>query len=169
MNQLSEEEKIRQLFHESREEDRQRAPSFANTLEAARSKPIADKPRPLLWQAAAMAASIIIIIGIILMIRYSASESVSPAPAGESIARSPEQKIEPTPSDGIKPAPIIKPVAHGKIARRKSRPAQLDSRLISRWQSPTDFLLKTSGSDLFKSVPRISNSTINLKTMPEKN
>lgn len=167
MNQMSEEEKIRQLFHESREEDRQRAPSFANTLEAARSKPIPD--RPLFWQAAIAAASIILIIGLVLMIRYSASENVSPAPADESIARSPDQKIEPTHGDGIKPAPIIKPVAHGKIARRKSRTAQFDSRLISRWQSPTDFLLKTSGSDLLKSVPRISDSTINLKTMPEKN
>ncbi|MEW6213366.1 MAG: hypothetical protein AB1631_34040, partial [Acidobacteriota bacterium] len=135
------------------------------------SKTQAFKPRRFVWQAAIAAASIIIIVGLALMIfrQYSARQSVNPAPADESIARLPEQQIEPTPGNGVTPAPIINPIAPGKIARRKSRPAQFDSMLISRWQSPTDFLLKTPGAELLNSVPRITDSTLDLKSIPEKN
>jgi hypothetical protein len=32
--------------------------------------------------------------------------------------------------------------------------------LSFKWQSPTDFLLRTPGADLLKSVPRITDSVI---------
>lgn len=170
MNQQSEEEKIRQLFHELREEDDRHTPSFASILEAALSKTESDKPRRFAWQLALVTASIILIVSLALLIlrQSSPQQSINPAPTDDLILRLPDRKIEPS------PAPLImKSVEPRKIIRRKSLPARFHqpSMLISRWQSPTDFLLNTWGAELLKSVPRVTDSAVNLKPIStvEKN
>ncbi len=169
MNQRSEEEKIRRLFHELREEDDQCAPSFSSILEARLSKTGSAKPGRFIWRAAMATASIILIVGLALLLRqYSSRQNTYPAPTDESIARAPYL-------NKARPAPQINPVGNEpqKPVRRKARPAQFreTSRLISRWQSPTDFLLRTPGAELLKNVPRITDSAVNLKSIPtaEKN
>ncbi len=163
MNQRSEEEKIRQLFHELREEDHLRAPCFSSALEAALSKTDARRPGRLIRQAAFVTASVILIISFALLLRhYSSRQQVDPAPTDKSISRAPDRKIEP-------PAlPETKFVGPQKIIRRKARPALFEqATMISRWQSPTDSLLRTPGEELLRLVPRITDSALNLKSIPD--
>ncbi|HEY7545267.1 MAG TPA: hypothetical protein VID27_10310 [Blastocatellia bacterium] len=170
MNHPLEEEKIRQLFHELREEDDQNSPSFASTLETALSKVGSGNPFRFAWHVAFVAASILLIIGLAFLIlrQYSTSQQINPPSTDDLILKLPDRNVEPLPL-----SPEIRLVTPPKTIRKKSRPIQFEPSpmLISRWQSPTDFLLRTPGAEWLKGVPRITDSSIRLKSIPvsEKN
>ena len=86
--------------------------------------------------------------------------------------------VDPSPHE---PPPSNEPVAAPEATRRKrERSGQRErsrtdshqhAMLLSRWQSPTDFLLKTSADPLLKTVPRVGESFMEIKPIvkDEKN
>jgi hypothetical protein len=183
MNRNLEEQKIRQLFREARQQDDALAPSYADTLAAARGKtPPADWRLPV-WPIA-FATLALIAIGITALVFYKQSKTQPPGPiaVGPTVAlprghsaappsANPSKRVAATPSTirgrraNIKPSP------------RRPRPGRPQSdfsqaALLSlKWQSPTDFLLRTPGADLLKTVPRLGDSLIRFDVIPsdEKN
>ncbi|HJQ23367.1 MAG TPA: hypothetical protein VKA60_05585 [Blastocatellia bacterium] len=163
MNGNSEEQKIRQWFHEARQADAAHAPAFADVFAAAQSKPRRDVRR-LAWRIA-FASVALVAIGIAAFVFFEQSKSqpairanLQPLPYYPDSPRTP---IAP-------PVPAVMPAMPAKIrlAARSRRVAQPrltvePSALLSfKWQSPTDFLLRTPGADLLKNVPRVTDSVI---------
>lgn len=167
-----EEERFRNLFQQLREEDERDAPSFADDWNAALSK--MDKPRNrwAVWQISAVVfASLLILLGTgwwiffrkstrqlapveIVKSDTSASDILSP------VSPSPVPETSP-PISRLRP-PIKNP--QNTTRRHPSVQSKPSAILISRWRSPTESLLQIPGEQLFKRVPRLDESVVNIKT-----
>ena len=167
MNQTSEEQKIRQWFHEARQADAARAPAFADVLAA-----LPKRRREVGWLAWRIAfvsvALIAISVAAFVFFKQSAAQTDQQI-AGQF------QPLELRPIP-IPPAPVIRrgvpplmikpragalPARGRRLRAANPRLAVEPSALLSfKWQSPTDFLLRTPGADLLKSVPRVTDSVI---------
>jgi hypothetical protein len=167
MNENSDEQKIRQWFREARRRDELRAPSFAAMLAAAQS----SKPRDG-WQLSArriaFATMAVIAIGGAALFFFS-----RPAAQPDQAIAEHAHTFELTPGSTQPALPPIQPprVVNAAFARSSSpyrkphvarpRPEIETSALLSfKWQSPTDFLLRTPGADLLKTVPHLNDSRI---------
>jgi hypothetical protein len=161
MKQDWEEQTIRQLFRDERQADESQAPHFAGTLEAALSRRRKYSSRRLIFRVAFAVVALVAVIGFVrfLLIRSGNEQQAIVAQ-------------EPLQPDKTTPAPMIVEVtpsltgppprtAPGTRRHRRS-PAPADS-LISQWRSPTDFLLRTPGDQLLKTVPRVGTSAIEIK------
>ncbi len=156
-----EEERIRKLFQQLREEDERNAPSFTRDWNGALSR--LEKPRRhwAVWRLAAGAAALILLgagcLGWWMFFRQSTKRQ-----APIEIVRSERPAPGATPSPvSPSPAPVRNPP---NVTRR--RPAvrpQAPAILISQWRSPTESLLRTPGEQLFKRVPRLDESLVNIK------
>jgi hypothetical protein len=162
MNQDWEEKAIRQLFRDERETDETVAPHFAATLEAAilRRRP-ARSGRLIRRVAIAMVALVAVGGFVLLLLDRSLTgpqpvvsiKQEEPPPKTPAPNRSVDWAVA-TPQEPSKPA---------RGARRHRKPSLRADTLISEWQSPTDFLLKTPGDELLKTVPRVGASAIEIK------
>jgi hypothetical protein len=172
MNRDLEEQKIRQWFREARQRDESHAPSFAESLAAARSKNQPAGWRLNVWRIALVTVALIA-IGVTAFVYFmrSTTQPLDKAVAGSNLKRAPEDQHPPVAVDPpiVSPAPVSaikKPRVNSKSSYRRPRVAQPQSdfaqaALLSlRWQSPTDFLLRTPGADLLKTVPRLGDSLI---------
>lgn len=164
MNPNSQEQKIKQWFHEARQADAERAPAFADVLIAAQSKPRRDA-QWLAWRIA-FASVALVVIGVVAFVFF---KQLTAQPDQQTAGQFPSLALRPDPTaptvPGVVPPPMIKPRVASLPARsrRSARPrlAIEPSALLSfKWQSPTDFLLRTPGADLLKSVPRVTDSVI---------
>ena len=172
MNQDWEEKKLKGLFHELRREDERLAPSFARDWEAALSRIGKARHPPRVFRVAA-ATVMLIVLGssVFILFRQPARQ---PAPTG---APAEEAPVSVASSTHQSPPPPLVPLfkAPGKVlpraVRRQSsaRPRQ-SAVFISQWRSPTDFLLKSPGEQLLKTVPRPGESVREIKaSMPDQN
>ncbi|MEN3335917.1 MAG: hypothetical protein V7641_5282 [Blastocatellia bacterium] len=172
MNRDLEEQKIRQWFREARQRDEARAPSFAESLAAARSKTLRARPRWLVWRIALVSVALIAIGGAaFVFVKQSTTSPLNQAAAALNLERSPDDQPPPVavnrPIPSVVPPPAPKaPLANSTPSPRRPRVAQPQGHveqaalLSLKWQSPTDFLLRTPGADLLKTVPRLGDSLI---------
>ena len=159
MNQDWQEKAIRQLYRDQRQADESLAPHFGATLEAAVSKRKKDRSGRLILRLAVAVVGLVAVAGIALLLLGRPSHEQAPvaglAPS-ESGIKPPATPGEP--SSASTPSPPKPP--------RRARPhRQLPERgaaLISQWRSPTDFLLRTPGDELLRSVPRVGASAVKI-------
>jgi hypothetical protein len=183
MNRDSQEQKIRQWFHEARRRDEARAPSFAESL-----APAPSKTRRLGWRFAAwriaFAMAALVVIGILTFVFFGPSRTRPPGPmaVGPNVAPPPDGLHAPAPVNPSSRDAAMARTVKGPRARSTPPPRRLravrtrsgagGAALLSlKWQSPTDFLLRTPGADLLKSEPRLGDSLIRFEVIlsDEKN
>lgn len=169
MKRNLEEQKIRQWFREARRAEAASAPSFEAMLAAARLTHHRAGRHSNRWRVAyaAIGLAAIAVAAFVFFTR-------STPPLDQEIARPLKMPGLPpanvTPSRPVSAAP---PALHSRpgrapAPRRKSpatrrQPDLEPAALLSfKWQSPTDFLLRTPGADLLKTVPRVGDSLIRL-------
>jgi hypothetical protein len=174
MNQNLEEEKIRQLFLELREQDERRTPSFSavlNNAQATSGEPIYT------WRgwrvAAAMAALLILSGAAVFFLRQSLTTEqgiVSAKAEGYYFNISDwKSKSETTVTSIFLRRPQNLPVEkrERKVAyhRRIKQASQPPDTLISNWQSPTNFLVQTSGAQWLRTLPNLNESILEMKNL----
>ncbi|MCI0487971.1 MAG: hypothetical protein L0229_15380 [Blastocatellia bacterium] len=164
-----EENRIRKLFRELREDDERLASSFDRLMEAATAHPVRRGRRGL--RLAIITAALALIAGLAFALLTTTSTTVDDAP--EKIS---EEQIEsPLPPNAHEPndhkseiaekAPLdIRKSSFRKRVRRRMPDRTLRAaRLISEWRSPTGFLLEPSGKELFTAVPQPGESVVEIK------
>jgi cytoskeletal protein RodZ len=131
-----EDEGIRKLFQQLREEEERDAPSFAHDWNIALSR--RNKPRRhwAAWRMAAVAAALTVVGAGWWMFFSQATKQ--------------QAAMERKGSDSS--AQVATPTI-----------------LVSQWQSPTEFLLRTPGEQFLKRVPRFDDSLLNINsTIPNQ-
>jgi hypothetical protein len=156
MNQESRDEQVRALFHELGEEHERLTPGFAGVLEAALRRRRRSR-RLLVWRVAAAVAvpALSIVVGLALLGNQSTETLSGIDPT--IVERLPFVKV--TPNKALTPKPL--PLSHFRRQqpyRKAVSRTHLQSVQISQWQSPTDFLLETPGSEILRKLPRIPDS-----------
>src|SRR5581483_4251052 len=141
--------------------DAARAPAFADVFAAAQLKPRRDV-WGFTWRLAFVSVVLIAIgVAAFVFFKQPANEPARQA-AVASLPAYPQRPFIGTGPGSRTPAPPAKV----KLMARRHRVAQPlltvePSALLSfKWQSPTDFLLRTPGADLLKNVPRVTDSVI---------
>jgi hypothetical protein len=163
MNQDWEEKEIRQLFRDERETDETVAPHFAATLEAAISRRRPARPGSLIRRAAIAVVALVAVGGFVLLLLGRSGTGP------QSVVSITQEESAPKTSDpnrSVDVAAVTVPPEPSKPARGPRRHRQSSVKaatLISEWRSPTDFLLKTPGDQLLKTVPRVGASAIEIK------
>lgn len=162
MNQDWEEKAIRQLFRDERETDESVAPHFAATLEAAISRRRPARAGSLIRRAAIAVVALVAISGFVLLLLVrsgSGPQSVVSIEQEEFAPKTPapNRSVEVAAATPKEPS---RPAHRGRGHRQSS---VRGATLISEWRSPTDFLLKTPGDQLLKTVPRVGASAIEIK------
>jgi hypothetical protein len=171
MNRELEEQKIRQWFREARHGDESRAPSFVETLAAAQSKTRRGGWRLNVWRIAFVTVALIAIsVTTVVFFKQSVTQPFNKAAAGSNVERLPGDRhphvaVAPPSPRFVRARPINGSLANFRRSPRRPRVAQpqgdFGQALLSlKWQSPTDFLLRTPGADLLKTVPRLGDSLI---------
>ncbi|MFL6278283.1 MAG: hypothetical protein ACJ74G_24120 [Blastocatellia bacterium] len=167
MNRNSEEQKIKRWFHEARQADAALAPSFAETVTVARAKQLPAARWSLAWRFA-LGAVVLVAIGVAALVFFKRSTPQPNQQTAEQveIPEPPPANVAPEITATV-PAPVVKAraVALRVTPRRpratRPRPEIEPAALLSfKWQSPTDFLLRTPGADLLKTVPRVNDSVV---------
>ena len=165
-----EESRIKELFNELKQEDERRAPAFARTMEAALSRG-AKTRQPWRMLPVAVVTVMLILVGIFVFIIFSQSpietyQAEGPEPVAPLDQPPPPGVIESVPHKNESPNKKELP---RPIKRRITGQRRLSPTLISNWQSPTDFLLETSGWQLLRTTPRVDESITSIKGLfPEK-
>ncbi len=170
MNQDWEEKKLKGLFHELRQEDERLAPSFARDWEAALSR-IGKAHHP--WRVFRVAAATVMLIvlgsSVFIFFRQPARQPAptgTPAEAPASVASRTHQSPPPIVPLFKAPGKELPRAVRRQLSARPRQPAVF----ISQWRSPTDFLLKSPGEQLLKTVPRPGESVREIKaSMPDEN
>lgn len=156
-----EEERIRKLFQQLKEEDERHVPSFAHDWSAALSRQEKLRHQWSTWRVAVGAALLIVLgAGWWMYVRQSTKQS-DPV----EIVRSdrPVDSFTPLPVSPS-PVPVKNPPNLTRRQRTFARPRPTAT-LISQWRSPTQFLLQTPGEQLLKRVPRLDESLVNIKVI----
>lgn len=183
MNPNGEENEIRELFRELRREDEHLAPPFGRDWAAALSRSQQVRPRRHMILVPVAASILLVLLGGFAFIFFSKrSTQTTPIATPESVeAIVPSKPPGSLPETAASPPHISKAerrqVAPSGLARgsRKERPRAVWQRspeppqspaiLISRWRSPTDFLLKSSAEQLLKTVPRLNEVPLEIKAI----
>ncbi len=163
-----EEERIRKLFRQLREDDERNAPSFAHDWNVALSRREKPRRRWAVWRLAAGAAALILLgagcAGWWMFFRQSTKRQ-APIESVRSDTFAPAPTPPPVPPS---PAPVKNPPDVTRRQRPFVRP-QPPASLMSQWRSPTESLLRTPGEQLFKRVPRLDESLVNIQaTIPDQ-
>jgi hypothetical protein len=170
MNRDLEKKQIRNLFSDMRREDERRAPAFARVYGAALARLERTGRR---WRVVRLAIVTAMLVAIacsaFIFYRQRLSPSAPPQTAGPQIGGPSEASLNPpvaapanlpTTATPRKPSPKF-----SRLESRRRRAADRSPRsylAISRWRSPTDFLLRSQPQPLLKSVPRLNESIIGI-------
>lgn len=164
MKQDWEEKTIRQLFRDERQADESVAPHFAATLEAALTRRRKYRAGWLSFRVAFAIVALVAVTGAVIgVVRFFPVRSGNEQSAV--VARDPNQLARTPPWVEVDPPPSRKlplPATISRTRRHRQTPARAAS-LISEWRSPTEFLLRTPGDQLLKTVPRVGTSAIEIK------
>lgn len=160
LNTKSDEKNIRKLFDEMRQHDQQTVPTFAAVLQkSSNAETVVHTSRLLSFAAAAIL--ILILAGAAAVIYFR-----QPAPQKSGLPK--ENKKEqvadnpPVQKRDEKAAPVPAP-RRVKYRPRIRTPRRTDL-LISQWQSPTDFLLRTPGNDFLRVMPKLNDPFFKMDT-----
>lgn len=160
MNQDWDEKEIRKLFRSERQANEGRTPDFSSTLEAALSRSGRPRPRRLVLRVAFAVVALVAAAGLVFVLAGRSSREQAP-----DLVASPNEPVVKPPATPDEPALVAKEHP-GKIARRARAHRQSKKRaapLISQWRSPTEFLLKTPGDELLRTVPRLGAASVEIK------
>lgn len=160
MNQSQEEEQIKELFQQLKQDDERHTPSFARVWETAVSGgERAGGGWPILRAAVAALVLLMLAGSWFVFFRRPASERLAQLPAV------PEVRLPQTPISKPPPKLASSNNPPRKVVRRPRAPArQMPLELvISQWRSPTDFLLKTPEPRWLKEVPRLGVPHVEIK------
>lgn len=171
MNPELEEQKIRQWFREARHGDESRAPSFVDMLAAAQSKTRRGGWRLSVWRIAFVTVALIAIGVSAVVFKQSVTQPLTKAAAGSNVEPSLNDQhslvaVDPPSPRFVRARPINGSLANSRRSPRRPRVAQPQGEfgqaafLSLKWQSPTDFLLRTPGTELLKTVPRLGDSLV---------
>ena len=161
MNQRSEEETIKRLFRETRQADESRAPGFATTIEVARSRRRDFRTPRMRLRPVVVTISLLVLatFGAVLLTRPASGPSAPVATEPSSPVVTPPVVL----AEAMPPL-MNPPPKHASPGRaRRSPPRRKATELISQWRSPTDFLLNTPGNELLKTLPRVGDSSIDIR------
>ena len=174
MNQNLKEEQIRQLFLELREQDERKTPSFATVLQAAQTTSRESIYNWLNWRVAAAMMLLVIISGaafFLLRQSLTSQQGIVSAKAEGFQFDIPDWKPK-SKTDLTTPAPMVaqnppvekreRKVAYHRRFKQASQPPDV---LISKWQSPTDFLLQTPGAQWLRTLPNLNESILEMKNL----
>ena len=156
-----EEERIRQLFQQLREEVERYAPSFTHDWKVTLSRQEKPRRRWGVWRMAACAAALILLGAGWWM--FSRQSTMRQAPI-ETVRSEPPAQAATPPQVSPSSASVKNPPKVTRRQRPSVRP-QPPAFLISQWRSPTQSLLRTPGEQLFKRVPRLDESLVNIKAI----
>ena len=159
MKQDWEEEAIRQLFRDERREGVSTAPHFSATLEAAVARRQRAEPRRLSFRIAFAIVLLLAVIGGFRVFTNRSAKEHTPIAANE--PGEPDRTPAPV-LEGVTPWKGPPPKTE-RVTRRHRRATMRTTPLISQWRSPTEFLLRTPGDQLLKTVPSVGTSTIEIK------
>jgi hypothetical protein len=153
-----EENRIKELFLELKQEDKRRAPTFARIMEAALSRSAKTRQPWRILPVAVVTVMLVLVAGSLFIIFKQDSTKTYQTERSE---------LE-TPNAKSQPPDVIIAVPNKKESpksgkRRVTRQTRLSPTLISDWRSPTDFLLKTSGEQLLRTTPRLNESITSIK------
>ena len=179
-----EENEIRRLFRELKREDERLAPPFARDWNAALSRTDEGRTTRRALRLCAATAVTLVALGGLALIALRMSERRPIPNAAQGPVAAPVQTQPPSvASVGALPSPVEKsgawrnrgakpdskigsPRGLSKNIRRRTPPRpQAEVALISRWRSPTEFLLNTPGEQLLRTVPRLDDSVLKIKTV----
>src|SRR5438270_2297677 len=130
MNRNLEEQKISQWFHEARQQDAARAPAFAETLAAARSKKQPATWRWLAWRVAfVMVALIAIGVAALIFFKQSSAQPANRAAFEPGSEPLPDYLYEPPALAANLAAPAVVPggtttAPHARLSHRRPQVAQ---------------------------------------------
>jgi len=163
MKQGQEERIIRELFQQLRRDDERGAPSFVDGLAPSPSRRERDA-RLRFGRQIAVAIVVAILLGGAWLI-FSRRDTKTPDQANAVNSNgAPGPRVEappPNPTPSSNESPTIKPDRQYRKQRRaQNRPETL---LLSQWRSPTEFLMRTPGDQFLKTVPRLNESSIEIK------
>jgi hypothetical protein len=154
-----EEERIRKLFQQLKEDDERNAPAFTQDWNVALLRLEKPRRRWEVWRLAAAAIALILLgAGGWMFFRQPMTRQ-----APTEIVRSDPPPPYVTPPT-VSPSPV--PAKNPHYVIRRQRPVvrpQPPASLISQWRSPTESLLRTPGEQLFKRVPRLDESFVKIK------
>ena len=171
MNRNLEENRIRKLFRELREDDERLAPSFDSILRPALMKRVSFSRSLRLLRAAIITAALALIATLAYVLLTPSSPTVDDAP--EKVRKEKiEGPVPPMAPESKDHKSEIAKKAPRKQYRRRSQDKNLQAaRLISEWQSPTGILLEPAGNELFTTLPKTGESVVEIRwTLPrEKN
>jgi len=159
---------LKSLFDETRSLDHSTATRFERDWLMAQSIVAGRKTRLRLALVMCSLAVIAVSVAVVVKMRRSSprtvqtSEAASDSLPGPGIAR-PSTPFEPPPGNISKPEIRI---AHVVAQPRHRRPTLLehdDRELISKWRSPTDFLLESPAREFLRTVPNIEDSLVKIE------
>ena len=166
-----EDEDIQRLFQQLREEDERNAPSFAPDLNNSLSRPQRRLHLWAVWPVAATALIILLGTGWWILFRQSTKlQAPIEVARSDTFASDNVQPVSSSPALGDKPSfsPLRSRIKDPHDTVRRHHPfvrPQPPAILTSQWRSPTESLLQTPGEQLYKKVPRLDESVVNIKAI----
>jgi hypothetical protein len=162
-----EEEKISRLFQQLKEEDERQMPSFAHAWNTALTRQGKRKNLWSVWRVA-VGSALLIVLGVAgaswwMYVRQPLKHQVAFVDTPHlSLENKAVDRADPAPRISTAPVPIKQP---RNIARLQRQPAshQPTPILLSQWRSPTQSLLQIPGGQLFTRLPRLDESSVNIK------
>ncbi|MFL6208900.1 MAG: hypothetical protein ACJ74W_08625 [Pyrinomonadaceae bacterium] len=183
MNPNREEHEIRQLFRELKRADEGLAPPFMTDWGAALAQTNKAPRAQLMLRLSVTAVVALALLGSFAFIAFNrllmqpipptafaptAIDAPSPPPSAVSNTAS-ASHAESSQARLRRKAKLAMATGFGnkqKASRRRlpgqSQPPDM---LISRWHSPTDFLLRSPGDRLLRTIPRLSTTTADIKAL----
>src|SRR5581483_3170059 len=152
-NKDMDEKRIKRLYSEMRQQDEAATPSFIRLLQRPGSGSLSLAWSSILRFGAVAAVLILIFSLAIILLRHKSSSVVSgDKPQKPRVVDQSSSVPIPSVVEPEKPRPVV--------YKPKKRTVRKSRSLISQWKSPTDFLLRTPGNELFKTVPRLIDPTL---------
>lgn len=171
---------LKALFRKNRERDREAVGPFQRDWEGARSRMAAARRISFRYMIAAVSV-VVLALGTAVVIRVvrAPSKSQQRAESQDLSAgtrdlvdrpQAPQSAVSPVPEPGVVPNIAVRKFLSIKRTHPSGRArhgnagaeAYQDQQMISTWRSPTDFLLKSLGNDLLRTLPNIEDSLVRI-------
>lgn len=155
-----EEERIRKLFQQLREDDERNASAFTRDWNIALLRLEKPRRRWHVWRLTAAAIALISLgAGWWILLRQPTTRQA----LVEIVMADPPPLYVTAPTVSPPPVPVRKP-RYIILRQRPVVRSQSPTSLISQWRSPTESLLRTPGGQVFKSVPRLDESLVKINS-----
>ncbi len=169
MNLNGDEKRIQQLFREMSLDDQRRAPQFARLLAEANSgKAHARNRFPALRFAIAVAMLCVALLIAMVVIVKPSKPLDAMVPGDQTLAPTAPEVLAAA-IDQSRPVSEAPRVEHKKVIRRvrwqrPSTHAEISTKSLFAWQSPTASLMQTPNDELLRSLPRLGESLQTIKS-----